>query len=74
MENIEIQKPITVRREEFKEQLINIINNSMLPAFVVESILADMLREASVAVRNQYEYDLKQYNETVKENEQENEE
>lgn len=37
-----MEKPITVARQEFTEQLVNLVNNSGLPAFVVRQSLAQM--------------------------------
>lgn len=66
-----MNKPITIVREEVKEQIAAIINNSGLPAFVIEPILQDFLMEVrSVAIR-QYEYDKQQYNASLKNKEEE---
>ena len=65
-----MNKPITVIREEVKEQIAAIINNSGLPAFVIEPILQDFLIEVrNIAVR-QYEYDKQQYNAFLKSKEE----
>lgn len=65
-----MNKPITIVREEVKEQIAAIINNSGLPAFVIEPILQDFLIEVrNVAVR-QYEYDKQQYNAFLKSKEE----
>lgn len=65
-----MNKPITIVREEVKEQIADIINNSGLPAFVIEPILQDFLMEVrNVAIR-QYEYDKQQYNAFLKNNEE----
>ena len=66
-----MNKPITIVREEVKEQIAAIINNSGLPAFVVEPILQDFLMEVrNIAIR-QYEYDKQQYNASLKNIEEE---
>ena len=57
-----MNKPITVVREETKRGLIDLINNSGLPAFVVEPIIEDILIEIKNVAKKQYEYDLEQYN------------
>ena len=56
-----MNKPITVKREEFKECMAGIINDSGLPAFIIEPILQEFLVETKNAARMQYQYDLKQY-------------
>lgn len=60
MENIE--KPTTIAREEFITNLVNLINESGLPAFVMEPILHNMLNEVQAIMNEQYEKDLEQYN------------
>ena len=37
-----MNKPITVARQEFTQSLVNLVNNSQLPAFVIRSALAQM--------------------------------
>ena len=65
-----MNKPITIVREETKEQIAAIINNSGLPAFVIEPILQEFLIEVrNVAIR-QYEYDKQQYNDFLKSKEE----
>lgn len=54
-------KPITVKHEEFIDNLMNLINSSGLPFFVVESVLSNILRNVSALRQQQYENDLKRY-------------
>ena len=56
-----MNKPITIKREEFKECMTGIINDSGLPAFIIEPILQELLIEVKNAARMQYQHDLKQY-------------
>lgn len=56
-------KPITVKRQEFITQLTDLINNSGLPYFAVESVMADVLHDVSMLARQQYERDMKRYEE-----------
>ena len=37
-----MEKPITVARNEFGEALVSLVNNSGLPAFVMRQVLAQM--------------------------------
>lgn len=37
-----MEKPITVARQEFTQDLVNLVNNSGLPAFVMRQSLAQM--------------------------------
>lgn len=64
MEN-QFIKPASVVRVEFITELTNLINNSMLPAFVIEPILKDMYLETKAAVQKQYEIDKKRYEESM---------
>ncbi len=40
-----MDKPITVAREEFTQDLIKMVNTAELPAFVIADILKDALAE-----------------------------
>ena len=59
--NENIEKPITVARQEFIDGLVNYINNSGLPLFVVEPILKDMYIEVKTMLQKQYESEKMQY-------------
>lgn len=61
----EIQKPVTVARQEFIQDLTSIINNSGLPPFIIEPILKDMYRDVMVAAQRQLEHDMKAYHESL---------
>lgn len=56
-----IEKPITLIRQEFVDILIEEINNCKLPMFVIEPILQDLLGQVKVAAKKQYEADKIQY-------------
>ena len=56
-----IVKPITILREEFIENLLNLCNGSGLPFFVLESILKDFTQNIHAASKQQYETDKKKY-------------
>lgn len=67
MENAEqIMKPMSVARAEFINSLTDLINNSMLPPFVIEPILKDMYNDIHMVAQRQYEADVKRYNEELK--------
>ena len=68
MENAEqIVKPLSVARAEFINSLTDLINNSMLPPFVIEPILKDMYNDIHMVSQRQYEADVKRYNEILNE-------
>lgn len=62
---INIQKPITVTRADFISNMTNLINNSGLPAFVIEPILKDMLGDVRIVANKQLEADTKSYHEAI---------
>ena len=67
MEN-EIRKPLSVAKEEFVDTLTDLINNSALPRFIIESILKDMYADMKIIVRKEYELDKKRYEDALKNN------
>lgn len=60
-----MNKPFSMICEEFKQDLTNLINNSGLSAFVLESILQNYLNEVSALARSQYHLDKKKYEESL---------
>lgn len=60
-----MNKPITIVREEFIEGLTNLINNSGLPAFILEPVLRDTYNKVKAAERQQLENDKKRYQEML---------
>lgn len=59
--NENVNKPITVIRAEFISNLTNLINESMLPFFIVEPILKDVYLEVKEGAQKQYELDVRKY-------------
>ena len=67
MENIkQINKPVSVARYEFIEDLTALINGSNLPAFVVEPILKEMWLESKTATAKQYEIEKEMYEKSLR--------
>lgn len=62
-----MNKPLTVIYEELKKEMADLINNSGLPAFMVEAILKDFLTETRIASQRQYQLDKTQYDKFLKE-------
>ena len=56
-----MNKPFSVVFKEFKEELANLINNSGIPPFVVESVLQNYLCEINNIANNQYQIDKMNY-------------
>lgn len=61
-----MNKPITVARQLFIEKMINDINESGLPFFVVHDAISSLLPELSKQADIQLENDRKAYNESIK--------
>lgn len=61
----EIMKPMSVLRAEFINSLTDLINNSKLPAFVVEAVLKDMYADIKMVSQRQLESDYKKYQEMI---------
>lgn len=61
MPNENIIKPTSVARAEFISSLTTLINESMLPAFVLEAILKDTYFDVKVIAQKQLDEDIMQY-------------
>lgn len=55
------QKPLSIMRYEFINSIIELINNSDLPPYIIEPILKDVLVEVSKQAKTQLENDMKEY-------------
>ena len=58
-------KPLTLMREDFVQNLVNLCNNSGLPFFMVESILKDFIADVHTASQKQLESDKDKYNQKL---------
>lgn len=56
-----MDKPLTVARQEFAEQIVNVINESGLPAFIMSDILKTAIAEVDKIAQAQYEADRRKY-------------
>ena len=54
-------KPITLVREEFIDQITDIINNAQLPAFVMLDVIRNVERRLSQIAEEQYRIDKARY-------------
>lgn len=64
-EKKQITKPITIVREEFVDNIANLINTSTLPFFVIEDVLKNFLKEVHIASQHQMEVDKQRYNQEI---------
>lgn len=69
-----VNKPMSIVKDEFIENLVNLINGNNLPLFVTESILKDLLAEVSVAVKEQAKIERENYEKMLKQKKKELEE
>lgn len=57
-----LEKPITMVKEEFKNAIIDKINNSKMPLFLVEYVLKDIMVELHSAVEIEAKDNSTKYN------------
>ena len=57
-----MNKPITVARQEFTQDLVNLVNSSGLPAFVMRQSLAQMDQALAQLEQAQLEKDTAEWN------------
>lgn len=72
MSNESILKPMSVARNEFINDLTDLINNCMLPPFIIEDVLKDIYSKISTISAKQLEADMKKYQEALEANAQKN--
>lgn len=61
----EVMKPMSVARADFISSLTDLINNCMLPTFVIEPILKDMYNDIHLLSQKQLEKDRMAYQEQM---------
>ena len=62
-----MEKPLSVKREEFLQAVIKVVNESELPAFVVLEILKGVTAEVANVAQQQFEAERKAYYESLAE-------
>ncbi len=65
----QIRKPLTIARQEFLENLANVINESDLPAFIIGDVLSGVLSEVRTLAERQYNSDKENYEKSLAKNE-----
>ena len=60
-------KPDSIRRKELIDNIVKSINESMLPPFVVEPIVRDVLTQVVQASEQQYKADVEAWEKQSKE-------
>lgn len=56
---------MSILRNDFIKAITDLINNSMLPPFVIEPILKDIYSEICLVTKQQLENDIKYYSEQL---------
>ena len=62
-----MDKPITIRYEEFRNRLEELVNDSCLPPFIIESVMKEYLNEVHVFAVAQYQKDRSIYEKRINE-------
>ena len=62
-----MEKPLSVAREDFVNELVELINNSGLPMFVVLDVLKGATEEVNDAAARQYEQEKMEYEKSKEE-------
>lgn len=66
-----MDKSFSIAYKEFKDGLTNLINNSNMHPFIIESVLQNYLYEISEVAKNQYMNDKMQYEKSLLEKKEE---
>lgn len=62
-----MEKPISLKMKDFKTDLVDLINHSGLPLFIIEPILKDILDVVQTKVEQDYQNDKAQYEKSLME-------
>ncbi|MCI9025441.1 MAG: hypothetical protein HFG92_13585 [Dorea sp.] len=65
----EQMKPVTVRVQDFKQELNKVVAESGLPPFLLEMILGEMLSGISIVAEREYEQDKEEWDSKCREGE-----
>lgn len=62
-----MEKPITVMRQEFTEKLVEVINTSGLPAFIMREVVGGLYKELQRGEEEQLRNDMAAWEQAKKE-------
>ena len=62
---VDYNKPITLVRQDFINELTNTINSSGLQPFIIKPILQELLEQVVIAEKQQYERDKLMYEQSI---------
>lgn len=63
--NNQVEKPITMVIEETKQGLIDVINNSNLHPFILDSIMKELHNEIHISYLKQAQIEAENYNKNI---------
>lgn len=69
-----MEKPISLKLKDFKNDAVNLINNSGLPLFIIEPILREVLVAVQTKAEQEYQLDKRNYENSLQVKEQNNKE
>lgn len=64
-----MEKPISLKLKDFKNDAVNLVNTSGLPLFVVEPILKEVLVAVQTKIEQEYQQDKIRYEQSLNEKE-----
>lgn len=62
-----MEKPISLKLRDFKNDAVNLVNNSGLPLFIIEPILKDIYNAVQAKVEQEYQQDKVKYEQSLNE-------
>ena len=65
-----IEKPMIIKKQEFMENVVNLVNQSGLPHFVMEPILQNILNAVHMGIEQEYQNAKSEYEAALKKEEQ----
>ena len=65
-----MNKPLTIARQEFTQEIVDAINRTEIPMFVIADILKSALAEVNSMAQAQYEADVKAWQKAQEENDE----
>lgn len=69
-----MEKPISLKLKDFKNDAVNLINTSGLPLFIIEPILREVLVAVQTKAEQEYQLDKRNYENSLQVEEQNNKE
>ena len=64
-----MEKPISLKLKDFKNDAVNLVNTSGLPLFVIEPILKEVLVAVQTKIEQEYQQDKMRYEQSLNEKE-----